>query len=206
MSLNPPPPDPCAEQIGYPLKNGEPEADDFFGTCPAWLFPLVGWQCKSASAGLLTVVIPTCTAAMSIVISHNSPLHNSLPTLSLGFILFFSHHLIAGLQKGPFSPMFPQVSFSPWACFPLFFFHHHIYFWAGPLVLLHLSNTTQLSTIRTARNTSLFPQPTPWVSKRLPTMGSLSPRLNSRVLNRPFKTALLRSPCTPRASIHRSLG
>lgn len=41
MSLNPPPPDPCTEQIGYPLKNGEPEADNLlepalYGFSPWW--------------------------------------------------------------------------------------------------------------------------------------------------------------------------
>lgn len=30
MSLNPPLPDPCAEHIGYPLENGEPEAAIFW--------------------------------------------------------------------------------------------------------------------------------------------------------------------------------
>ena len=44
---------------------------------------------------------------MSIVISHNSPLHNSLPTLSLGFILFFPH-LIAGYKKAPFPQCSPR--------------------------------------------------------------------------------------------------
>lgn len=129
MSLSPPPPDPCAEQIGYPLKNGEPEADGLlelalYGSSPGGVAVQVGFR------RLVDCCHPTysCTAAMSIVISRNSPLHNSLSTLSLGFILFFFHHLIAGLQKGPFSPMFPEISSSPWARFPLFFFHHHIYF------------------------------------------------------------------------------
>lgn len=90
------------------------------------VFPPGGVAVQVGFRRLVDCCHPSCAAATSIVISHNSPLHNSLPTLSLGFILFSSHYLITGLQKGPFSPMFPEVSYSPWACFPLFFFHHHI--------------------------------------------------------------------------------
>jgi hypothetical protein len=86
MSLNPPLPDP-SEQIGYPLENGEPESMIFWNL-PCMAIPPGGVAVQVGFRRLVDCC-HLCTAAMSIVISHDLPLHNSLPTLSLGFILFF---------------------------------------------------------------------------------------------------------------------
>jgi hypothetical protein len=86
--------------------------------------PLVGWLCKSAAAGLLAVVI---------LLLYNSHEHRHLaqlasPQFSLHFYEFYYFFpvCVARLQKAPYSPIFPEVSYSPWAYFPPFFFYFHI--------------------------------------------------------------------------------
>lgn len=123
---------PLRRKVGYPLENGKTEPTIFWNL-PCMALPPGGVAVQVGFRRLVDCCHSTLYSGHEH--RHLAPLasppfspHFESGFFSFFFFLFsfFFHHLIAGLQKGPFSPMFPKVSSSPWACFPLVFFHHHI--------------------------------------------------------------------------------
>lgn len=145
MSLSPPPPDPCAEQIGYPLKNGEPEADGLlelalYGSSPGGVAVQVGFR------RLVDCCHPTYSGHehrhLAQLTSPQFPLH-----FESGFYFIFFPPSDCWITKRPLLPNVPRDFFFPMGSFPsiLLSSSHLLLSWSSsPIIFVkYNSNTTR---------------------------------------------------------------